>query len=165
MITILIISLIIGFCVILFTKLTNNQNQKELIEKINLTSANRLLKYLIFIVFSLLLPFIVTIFSILLRGSRESGMEIGFRVPFFLINFGFAFIVLNTTIKRKIISGFIVTIITLGLMFLILYSNILKSAIFEKSDSYGIWRLIFLFIIISLISWEIIYRIMYKKQN
>lgn len=150
---------------ILFTKLTNNQNRKELIEKINLTSANRLLKYLIFIVCSLLLPFIVTIFSILLSGSRESGMEIGFRVPFFFINFGFAFIVLNTTIKRKIISGFIITIVTLGLMLLILYSNILESAIFKNSDSYGIWRLIFLFIIISLTLWEIVYRIMNKKQN
>lgn len=165
MITLLTIILVITISLIVITKLIKKQERIELIEKFNLIRRKRLLSYFLFVVTSLILPFIVTIFSIMITGSREDGMALGFRIPFFLINFGFAFIIIKSKIIKQLLSGLIISIVTLGLMWTIMYSKILESTIFENSNSYGIWRLIFLFIIISLTSWEITYRIMNKNYE
>ncbi len=165
MFSLLVVILLIVVSVLLVKIVLKTQSRKECREPVPPIKLSRWAKYLLFVLCSVMLPFVVTIFSIMLSGSRTSGMAIGFTIPFFLINFGFAFVLLSASTKMKIIIGTVVTIVTLGLMWLVAYSQILEAADLEKVDAYGVWRMIILFNVLSIAAWEIVYRINKQKMK
>ena len=123
---------------------------------------NRILKYGLFILGSLVIPFIMTWLIISITGDREEGMGYGFTTPFLLLNLIFAFFIIKSNVFVRLIAGLIVTVITLGFMWIIMSSKILDS----KQDMYGIWSTLFTYIVTSVTTWEYTYRIIEKiKKN
>lgn len=165
MIALITIILLIGIIFWGLIKLTRNRIGDTESESIYYSvEYGRILNYLLFMVCSIVLPFIVIIISIMITDNRIEGMKYGYSIPFLILNFGFAFILINSKLLVRLLCGIVVSIISAGLLWLILYSGILSHEIFGKFDSYGIWRLLISFNVVSLITWEIAYRIIERKN-
>lgn len=166
MITLITILLVIGIVLAGLLLLTRNANRdtKPKTTYNSIIRNNRILSYLLFIACSIIFPFIATIISILITDSRIEGMTYGYSLPFLILNFGFAFILINSRIRVRLLCGIIVSIISVGLLCLIMYSGILSHELFGDFDSYGIWRLIISFNVVSIITWEIAYRIIERRN-
>lgn len=136
---------------------TNKDNQKGILK------INRVIKYVLFIISSFIIPFALTSIIISSTGNREEGMGYGFSIPFLVVNLVFAFFIIKSNIVIKILTGLIVTITTLGVMWIVMTSGIFES----KNDMYGIWGAMFTYIFTSVISWELTYRTieMIKKNK
>lgn len=122
----------------------------------------RLKLYILFILGSVIIPFLMTPLFILIFDSRENGMGWGFAIPFLSLNLIFAFFIIKDSYIIKLLLGILVTILSLGLMFIILNSGILDS----ESDMYGIKSAIITYFFFSITTWEFTYKAHNKiKKN
>lgn len=126
---------------------------------VNNNLRSRLLRYALLIISSFVIPFILVGVLIGITGDRGARMAFGFVIPFFLLNFVFSFFHIKSNILIKMISGVVVTIITLGFMWIVLYSEVLDSPNFM----FEILGVLITFISISISVWEIVFRIIYKN--
>jgi xanthine/uracil permease len=122
----------------------------------------RVSKYLTYLGLSLIFPFITIAFSVALTGSREKGIAVGLIIASFVLllqNVFFSFYLFKTSRIFHIISGAIVTIISLFLAYLSQYHEMKF-----KSDFYGLWTSLLVFGISSIFIWEIFYHLIKKKN-
>jgi len=115
---------------------------------------NRIKKYLLLIIGSFVISFLVTIILIIITGDRISGLKY-FAIPtILLINLSFAITQIELTILRKVIYGIIASIISICLILIPIYFDIKLNI-----DMYGFWDLIVFFSIGIIVTWECIYQI------
>src|ERR1035437_6265234 len=99
-----------------------------------ITIHERILKYIVHIGLSFIVPFLFVIATIEITGSREKGMGLGIAIAFLTLNFFFAFYFLRNSLFTNVICGFIVTIISIGLTYYVILLEIKPSF-----DFYGIY--------------------------
>lgn len=120
----------------------------------------RFIKYLIHLGLSFLVPFSLIAISIAISGSREQGMVFGLAVAFLTLNIFFAFYFLRASILINILCGLIVTIISIGLTWLVGVADIKLSF-----DFYGVYTLLFCYGVFSILSWEGTYQLLKRVQT
>jgi len=91
-------------------------------------------------------------------GDREQGIIIGIAIAFLLFNTVFAFYFLAKKWMVNLIAGAVVTMISMGVTGQLIYSGVKI-----PGDFYGFFTGLLEYALISIVCWEIIYRIMDKK--
>ncbi|MBT30259.1 MAG: hypothetical protein CMO01_11415 [Thalassobius sp.] len=120
---------------------------------------NRGIKYLMLIVGSLVIPFLVTMVIIMITGDRITGMK-NFSIPsIILIHLIFSLTQLKGRILKKVIYGIFAAIISTGLIIIPMYFDIQLNI-----DMYGFWEVIIFFSLATIGTWECMYQID-KKIN
>lgn len=127
---------------------------------LQITFKERILKYIVHIGLSFIVPFLFVIMTIEITGNREKGMVVGIAIAFLTLNFFFAFYFLRNSLFTNIICGIIVTIISIGLTYCVMLLEIKPSF-----DFYGIYTGVFCYGFSSILSWELLYRFLKRKNN
>lgn len=126
-----------------------------------LSIPTRISKYLVHFGLSLLFPVILVSVFIFVTGDREFGMVYGLLFALLVLNIVFSFYFLKTQISIKIISGIIVTLISVGMAYYIILLGLRPSF-----DFYGFWTGLFTYGVSSVITWESIYRLLvWRNKN
>ncbi len=120
----------------------------------------RLTKYLIHFLLSILFPIFLIIILIIITGSRETGISYGLFVSFLILNIAYSFYFLKSNLIITMIAGILVTISSIGSAYFILFYKIKPSF-----DFYGFYTSLFVYGIISILSWETIYKILVNKTK
>lgn len=140
----IIISLIIKFSGKVFL-----ESNSIIIDKI---IKNRLLRIILLLIISVLVPAITISMSIIITDSREMGLMYGFRLPFLIINFIYGFIIIKSKLIIKLIIGLSATIFSSAIIWYIYYSDFIQIDYLNKIDPMGIIG----FILLSVLFWEAI---------
>jgi len=122
----------------------------------------RLFKYFGHLGLSLLIPFLTIAVSVALTGEREKGMVIGLIIACFVLliqNIYYSFYLLKVSSILNLISGAVVTIMSVGLAYLSLYHEVKFQA-----DFYGLWTSLLVYGLSSVVIWEFLYHLM-RKNN
>ena len=126
-----------------------------------LSISKRISKYLIHFGLSLLFPVILVSIFIFVTGDRKFGMVYGLLSALLVLNIVFSFYFFKTKVSIKIISGIIVTLISLGTAYYVILNGIRPSF-----DFYGFWTGLFAYVVSSVITWESIYRLLvWRNKN
>jgi len=135
---------------------------------------NRLLKYLLLVVVTIVTPYLTTIILITVTGDRIEGMKLGIISGLILphLIFGLAFI--QRQLMTKILLTILVTAAIYGLLFLKIPQGIWSLTdtdghgfIYTNFDAYGFWDLVLTNLIFGLIAWETFYhadKLMTKRR-
>lgn len=126
--------------------------------------SNRLLKYLLLVVLTIVTPYVTTIILIIVTSDRIEGLKLGVISGLILPNliFGLAFI--QRQLTTKILLTIFVTAAIYGLLFITIKPGIGfltdtpgHEFIYTNFDTYGFWDLAVTNLIFGLITWETFY--------
>ena len=124
---------------------------------------NRVIKYLLLGLLTVVTPYVTTMILIIVTGDRIEGMKLG-AVPGLILPhliFGLTFIKRHLTIKLLLTT--LVTATIYGLLMVTIRLGIIKT----NFDIYGFWDLAVTNITIGLFVWEIFYhldKLIIKRQ-
>jgi hypothetical protein len=127
-----------------------------------MTRPERFLKYLLFMGVSFAIPISVMAVCIAASGEREYGMAIGLGIAFIILivlNVFYSFYLLKSSALVNVICATVVTIISLGLTYLAVFYEMRF-----KSDFYGLWTILLIYGLSSIIAWEIFYQALNKMN-
>jgi hypothetical protein len=119
----------------------------------------RVKKYVLFVFAAITIPFVLSGILTIIIGSREAGGAYGFAIPFLIINIIFAFFLIKASAITRLISGVIVTILTIGILFIVF--SLLEDLFGMDEIRVGLLT----FIIASISFWESAYRIVEKLKK
>lgn len=115
--------------------------------------------YSVFIIGSLIIPFLLTILFIAISGKRETGMIYGLLASIVSINFIFGYKFLQASFLLRIASALVITAI--GSIAVLVSASLDLQWDFDRN---GFWRSILSYLTISVLSWEMIYKITTRKK-
>jgi hypothetical protein len=111
---------------------------------------NRLLKYILLGVLTIVTPYVTTMILIIVTGDRIEGMKLG-AVPGLIVPhliFGLIFI------KRQLTTKLLLTILVTAIIYGLLMVTIRLEIIRTNFDIYGFWDLALTNFLVGLIAWE-----------
>lgn len=122
----------------------------------------RLSKYFGYLGLSIIIPFLTIAFSIAFTGEREKGIVTGLIIACFALliqNSIYSFYLLKASGVVNLISGAVVTIVSIGLAYLSLYYEVKL-----QTDFYGLWTSLLVFAVSSIILWELLYHLIGRNK-
>jgi hypothetical protein len=111
---------------------------------------NRLLKYILLGVLTIVTPYVTTMILIIVTGDRIEGMKLG-AVPGLIVpHLIFGLIFIKRQLTTKLLLTILVTAIIYGLLMVTMRLEIIRT----NFDIYGFWDLALTNFLVGLIAWE-----------
>lgn len=115
---------------------------------------NRLLKYLLLGVLTIVTPYVTTMILIIVTGDRIEGMKLGAIPGLILPHLIFGLIFIKRQLTTKLLLTTLVTAIIYGLLMVTIRLEVIKT----NFDIYGFWDLAVTNFLVGLIAWETYYQ-------
>ena len=122
---------------------------------------DRLIKYLILLSVSVLIPFIFTVMIIWMTDDRIRGMKYFIVPSILIIHLSFALTQLHAKKMKRVFLGFLAAIIAIAIIAIPVFLDLRLNV-----DMYGYWDIIIFFAVGTIGAWELIYQVdrLFKKK-